>query len=61
MFPWWDTGLPLLASEFGGAVPGKIGRAYADLMATIQGIQDGAGLSYIFWTYFNNPTFKFFF
>jgi hypothetical protein len=54
------TGLPLLTSEFGGEVPGKIGPGYADLMATIQGIQDGAALSYIFWTYFNNPTYPFF-
>src|SRR2546430_3226830 len=54
------TGLPLLTSEFGGAVPGKVGTGYADLMAKIQGIQDGAGLSYIFWAYFNNPTYPIF-
>lgn len=56
-----QTGLPMITSEFGGAVPGKTDRGYADLMATIQGIQDGAGLSYMFWTYFNNPTYPFFF
>jgi endoglycosylceramidase len=49
------TGVPLLASEFGGA------GAYPDLLATIQDIQDKAELSYIFWTYFNNPTYKFYF
>ena len=42
-------------------MPGKSGTAYADLMAKIEGIQDGAGLSYIFWTYFNNPTYPSFF
>jgi endoglycosylceramidase len=55
-----QTGLPMITSEFGGEVPLKTPEEYATLMHTIQGIQDGAGLSYMFWTYFNNPTYPFF-
>ena len=55
------TGLPMITSEFGGEVPLKTPEEYTRRSThTIQGIQDGAGLSYMFWTYFNNPTYPFF-
>jgi hypothetical protein len=52
--------VPLITSEFGGEVPLKSPEEYAEIMENIQGIQDQARLSYIFWAYFNNPTFPFF-
>ena len=52
--------VPLITSEFGGEVPLKTPEEYAEIMEKIQGIQDQARLSYIFWAYFNNPTFPFF-
>jgi endoglycosylceramidase len=55
-----QANVPMITSEYGGEVPFESPEKYAELMEKIQGILDKSNLSYIFWAYFNNPTYPFF-